>query len=128
MDKLDDEYASVRFWAVRGLIYAKLSDADRAKSLKRFVPMLKDESVAVRIMAAQGLCTNDVHSRALAVLADTLANSHNSGRHWAAVAIEAIGDNAKPIWQNVKAAENDKYSYTQRVVKNIIENREKRSF
>jgi len=116
-DKLNDKHASVRFWAVRGLTYSDLNDTQNNKANKEFEMMLTDNSPTVRIASAQALCMHSPHANALNVLKDIITNSHNSARHWALVALDAIGPNAKGIADVLETAQNDKYSYVSRVAK-----------
>jgi len=104
---LEDEDAAVRYWAVIGVHYLSKdkSEIDKAKPILE--KLIKDESVSVRIAAAEALCDWGEEKKGLPVLVDILQNGNGSGRHYAMVAVEEIGDKAKPALEVIRARVDD---------------------
>lgn len=120
-EALKDPSGPVRYWSVIGIEnQAKETSAtDRAK--KAFVALLADPSPSVRCAAAKALCLWGEEKQALPVLVKALREEvQGSARHHAAVALEAIGEKAKPALAEIQAATKDDYDYVQRVSGRIV--------
>jgi N-sulfoglucosamine sulfohydrolase len=116
---LGDKYASVRYWAVIGLHYGSKS-AD-AKTKAAFEKALNDPAVVVRIAAAHALCDLGQEKEALPVLAEALNNKTDKARLFAIIALNKIGEKARPLLPRIKAAQKDSDNYVQRVAKTTLE-------
>jgi uncharacterized sulfatase len=123
---LDDKYGSVRYWAVVGLHNncKDVKDIERAKaSLKK---MLSDKSPVVRIAAAQALCEWGDQKEGLAVLLEALEHKTDKARLYAIIALNRIGEKARPALGTIKAHLKDPDEYVQRVTRATL-NRLERS-
>jgi len=117
---LKDKYASVRYWAVIGLHYNfKAANTDQAKAACE--KALNDPATVVRIAAAHALCNWGSEDKALPVLAESLNNKTDKARLFAIIAINKIGEKARPLLPQIKAALNDSDNYVQRVAKTTLE-------
>lgn len=116
---MNDERPSIRWWAARSLgnmgLYAKCVEA--AGALRR---SLKDGSRAVRVEAARGLCKMDLEGEGLPVLIEELSGSDQIVRHYAALALEDIGEKARPALAALERARGDKYEYVMRVSNRLV--------
>jgi len=114
---MKDERPSVRWWAAR-----KLSNLGRNAQAAAPVltDALKDSSAGVRVASARALCKMDKEETALPLLLRELRNSNQVVRHYAALALEDIGEKAYPALENLKAAKNDKYEYVRRVANRLV--------
>ena len=116
-EALKDQDGPVRYWAVIGI--ENLGENERAR--KVFLPLLADPSPSVRCAAAKALCLWGEEKQALPVLVKTLKSEvQGSARHHAAVALEAIGEKARPALADIQAATQDEYDYVQRVSSRIV--------
>ena len=117
---INDNYASVRYWAVTGLHYnSKVEDIDKAKAA---CEKAIDDSVAVvRIAAAHALCDWGSEDKALPVLAEALNNKTDKARLFAIIALNKIGEKARPLLPQINAALKDSDNYVQRVAKTTLE-------
>jgi len=88
-----DEDAAVRFWAVIGLTNAAASDESAVELLRN---ALIDQSVEVRIVAAEALCRLDRPGDALPVLIDAFSHESPWVRLQAANVLDRIGEHARP--------------------------------
>jgi hypothetical protein len=117
---LKDKYASVRYWAVVGLHYSsKPADADQAKTACE--KALDDPAAVVRIAAAHALCDWGDEEKALPVLAEALNNKTDKARLFAIIALNKIGEKARPLLPQIKAAQKDSDNYVQRVAQTTLE-------
>jgi hypothetical protein len=117
---LKDKYASVRYWAVIGLHYnSKAEDIDKAKTACE--KALDDPAAVVRIAAAHALCHWGSEDKALPVLAEALNDKTDKARLFAIIALNKIGEKARPLLSQIKAAEKDSDNYVQRVAKTTLE-------
>jgi len=114
-EALEDEYASVRYWAVIGLHYncKSAKEVKRAKaSLKK---MLKDKSPVVRIAAAHALCDWGNEKEGLPVLVEALKHKADKAGLHAVIALNRIGDKARPALPQIRACLKGSDGYVQRV-------------
>jgi N-sulfoglucosamine sulfohydrolase len=117
---LKDKYASVRYWAVIGLHYSsKAADIGQAKAACE--KALDDTAAVVRITAAHALCDWGEEEKALPRLADALNNKTDKARLFAIIALNKIGEKARPLLPQIKAALKDSDNYVQRVAKTTLE-------
>ena len=115
---LKDRYGPVRYWAVIGLhnLCREKNAIDKAR--KSLGPLLQDESWSVRIAAAHALCDWGEEQKGLAALEEALKNANGSGRHFAMVALERIGEKARPALASIRARLKD--GYAGRVAQRIV--------
>ena len=75
----------------------------------------------------RGLCLMDrATDKAVAVLERELASSDNEVvRHYAALALEDIGEKARPAIGTLKKARNEDYEYVKRVSTRVVNTLEK---
>lgn len=117
---LKDKYASVRYWAVVGLHNnLKGRHIERAKPFLR--EALNDPAAVVRIAAAHAFCDWGAEKEALPVLAEALKDKTNKARLHAIIALNKIGEKARPLLPQIKAKLKDSDNYVQRVAKTTIE-------
>jgi len=120
-----DERPSVRWWAARklGNLARHTSggqgrQAEAAASVLRAA--LKDSSAGVRVECARALCKMDMESIALPVLLRELKNDNQVVRHYAALALEDIGEKSRPLLGALRAAESDDYEYVKRLASRLV--------
>jgi hypothetical protein len=114
-EALNDEYGSVRYWAVVGLHNncKGAGDVKRAKAAIR--KMLRDSAPVVRIAAAHAMCDWGSEKEGLAVLVEALKNKTDKARLYAAIALGRIGEKARPALAQIKTGLKDKDNYVRRV-------------
>jgi len=115
---LDDKYASVRYWAVIGLH----NNCKRAKDVRRakaaLKKMLKDEAPVVRIAAAHAMCDWGEEQEGLSVLAETaFEHKINKAGLYAVIALNKIGEKARPALPQIRACLKNSDGYVQRVTR-----------
>jgi len=117
---LSDKYASVRYWAVIGLHNncKRSSDMKRAKTALR--KSLKDPAAIVRIAAAHAMCDWGEEKEALPVLAEALKDKTAKARLYAIIALNKIGEKARPALPQIKVALKDSDNYVQRVARTTL--------
>jgi len=126
LEALNDEYASVRYWAVVGLHYNCESSGDVERAKAAFEKGLKDPATVVRIAAAHALCDMGKEDEALPVLAEALKDRTDKARLYAAIALCRIGEKARPVLPAIEAASKDKDNYVQRVTQATLKRLENR--
>lgn len=115
---LSDDEAAIRHWAAVGLdIVGKPAASSAVPALKS---ALKDDSPAVRIAAAQTLCHLGHAEAARPTLVAALGHERDSVRITAANALDAIGEDARPVVPALKRAMKDKNKYVVRVVNHAL--------
>ncbi len=92
-EALGDDDATVRYWAAIGL--GNLG-TEAKTSGDRLAGALKDKSPVVRVAAARALCLMDRDGEALPVLRAELKSEHQWVRLHAAIALDGIGEKARP--------------------------------
>lgn len=117
---MSDKYASVRYWAVIGLHNncKRSSDIKRAKTA--LIKSLKDPATIVRVAAAHAMCDWDQEKIALPVLAEALKDKTDKARLYAIIALNKIGEKARPVLPQIKAALKDSDNYVQRVTRATV--------
>ena len=117
---LKDKYPSVRYWAVVGLHYnSKATDIEQAKGACEKV--LDDSATIVRIAAAHALCDWGEEEKALRILTEAMNDKTDKARLFAIIALNKIGEKARPLLPQIKAAQKDPDNYVQRVAKTTLE-------
>jgi len=104
LERLEDDDAAVRFWAVIGLTNAGAREESAASALET---ALADPSVEVRIVAAEALCRIDREAAALPVLTDALTDESWWVRLEAANVLDRVGEKARPALDAVRKAVED---------------------
>ncbi len=117
---LSDKYASVRYWAVIGLHNNCKSSSDIKRAKTAFRKPLKDPAAIVRIAAAHGLCDWGEENEALPVLAEAMKDKTDKARLYAIIALNKIGEKARPVLPQIKAALKDSDNYVQRVARTTL--------
>ncbi|OHB77224.1 MAG: hypothetical protein A2Z25_08250 [Planctomycetes bacterium RBG_16_55_9] len=123
---LKDKFASVRYWAIVGLHYNCKEADDKEKAKTSIANMLTDPATVVRIAAAHALCDWGSEKDALPVLAEALKDKPDKARLHAIIALNKIGDKARPLLQQIKAAQKDSDDYVQRVAQTSVKQLEGR--
>ncbi len=118
---LKDEYASVRYWAVIGLHNNCKSYRDIVWAKVALKSMLDDAAPVVRIAAAHALCDWGYEKDGLSVLAEALKDKTAKARLYAIIALNKIGEKARPALPQIKAALKDSDNYVQRVTRTTLE-------
>ena len=118
---LDDKYAPVRYWAVIGLHNNCKSSSDIERAKTALGKSLKDPAAIVRIAAAHAMCDWDQENEALSVLAEALKDKTDKARLYAIIALNKIGEKARPALPQIKIALKDSDNYVQRVTRTTIE-------
>ncbi|MGI9471567.1 MAG: HEAT repeat domain-containing protein, partial [Rubripirellula sp.] len=104
MAGLDDEDASVRYWAATGIGNIG-SEAEQAMSAVK--QSLQDSSPSVRIAAARAVAKLGDPSQAIPVLENELESDHEWGRLAAAIVLDEMDEQAKPAVPALKKALKD---------------------
>ncbi len=125
---LSDKYASVRYWAVIGLHNSCKSSSDIKRAKTAFKKSLKDPAAIVRIAAAHALCDWGEEKEALPVLAESLKDKTAKARLYAIIALNKIGEKARPVLPQIKAALKDSDNYVQRVTRATLKRLESKRF
>jgi uncharacterized sulfatase len=116
---LKDKYASVRYWAVIGLHNnSKAADLERAKTA--LGKALKDPAAVVRIAAAHAMCDWGDEKEGLPILAEALKDKTDKARLYAIIALKKLGEKARPLLPQIKAALKDSDNYVQRVARAAV--------
>ncbi|MHC4889133.1 MAG: sulfatase-like hydrolase/transferase [Planctomycetota bacterium] len=115
LEALNDEYGSVRYWAVIGLHNNCKADRDVKRAKAALKKMLADESPIVRIAAAHAMCDWGEEKEGLVVLVEGLKNRTDKARLYAAIALGRIGEKARPASDQIRIGLKDKDNYVRRV-------------
>ncbi|MCH7558703.1 MAG: sulfatase-like hydrolase/transferase [Planctomycetes bacterium] len=118
---LSDKYASVRYWAVIGLHNNCKWPVDIIGTKTALKTMLDDPAPVVRIAAAHALCDWGYEKHGLPVLAEALKDKTAKARLYAIIALNKIGEKARPVLPQIKAALKDSDNYVQRVARTTLE-------
>lgn len=114
----DDDDAAVRYWAAVGLIHIGPHAGDARKDLNS---ALSDESPVVRVAVAHALCNIDQQERGVPELIARLQDSDEWVRLSAAIALDSIGDKAKPAIPAMEhARDTDANKYVARVTNHAL--------
>ncbi|HUU16860.1 MAG TPA: sulfatase-like hydrolase/transferase [Sedimentisphaerales bacterium] len=117
---LSDKYASVRYWAVIGLHNNCKSSSDIERAKATLEKSLKDPATIVRVAAAHAMCDWGEEKEALPVLAEALKDKTDKARLYAVIALNKIGEKARPFLPQIKAAVEDSDNYVQRVARTTL--------
>ncbi len=123
---LKDPKPSARYWAAVGLHACVRYPADLTVAKPALMTMLEDPSVVVRIAAAHALCDWGEEKMALPVLVEALKHPTDKARLFAVIALDKIGEKARPALAQIKAATEDRDNYVTRVAKTAVEKLEAR--
>ncbi len=118
---LGHKHAPVRYWAVIGLHNNCKSSSDITRAQAAFGKLLKDSAAIVRIAAAHALCDWGREKEALPVLVEALEDKTDKARLYAVIALNKIGEKARPALPQIKVALEDSENYVQRVARTTIE-------
>ena len=118
---LKDPKPSVRYWAVVGLHASTKYPVDLALAKPAVTTMLEDPSIVVRVAAAHAMCDWGEERIALPVLVEALKNPTDKTRMFAMVALDKIGEKARPALPLIEAATKDSDDYVTRVAKTVLE-------
>lgn len=120
---LIDENPAVRYWAAVGL-------GNMAPAAREYLPQLeqalRDDSPVVRIAAARAVCRYEESSAALELLAQELARAAQWERLHAAIVLDELDEQARPVIDAMHAAlepRQDFYAkgkYTVRVINRAL--------
>jgi N-sulfoglucosamine sulfohydrolase len=117
---LSDKYASVRYWAVIGLHNNCQSSSDIERVREMLEKSLKDPATIVRVAAAHAMCDWGEEKEALPVLAEALKDKTDKARLYAIIALNKIGEKARPLLPEIKTAVKDSDNYVQRVARTTL--------
>jgi uncharacterized sulfatase len=104
LERVGDDDAAVRFWAVIGLTNTGSRDEAAVRALQK---ALDDSSVEVRIVAAEALCRIDREAAALPILTSALTHESSWVRLQAANVLDRVGEKARPAMDAIKKAMED---------------------
>jgi uncharacterized sulfatase len=98
---LKTKIPSIRYWAATGIGNI---GAEAKSTLKHVVEYLDDPSPSVRIAAARAVAKLGSPEEALPVLEAELQSDHQWGRLAAAIVLDEMDDEARPILPSLKRA------------------------
>ena len=101
LDALQNEDASIRYWAATGI--GNIGPADTS-TLKRVLESLNDPSPSVRIAAARAVAKLGSPEKALPVLEAELQSDHQWGRLAAAIVLDEMDEEARPALPSLQQA------------------------
>ncbi|MEC7709152.1 MAG: sulfatase-like hydrolase/transferase [Planctomycetota bacterium] len=101
LDALQNEDASIRYWAATGI--GNIGPA-ATSTLKRVVESLDDPSPSVRIAAARAVAKLGSPEEALPVLESELQSDHQWGRLAAAIVLDEMDEVARPALPSLQQA------------------------
>jgi N-sulfoglucosamine sulfohydrolase len=117
---LKDSRPAVRYWAAVGLHASTRFPVDIGLARPALMDMLKDSSAVVRIAAAHTLCDWGQERIALPVLIEALKHRTDKTRMFAMVALDKIGEKARPALPQIQAAVKDSDDYVTRVARTVL--------
>jgi HEAT repeat protein len=112
---LRDAKPAVRYWGAVGLHACAKYPADLALAKPALTTLLQDPSVVVRIAAAHALCDWGDERIALPVLVEALKHPTDKTRLFAVIALDKIGEKARPALAQIQALTKDRDEYVKRV-------------
>ena len=119
-EALRDKYGSVRYWAVVGLKNNCNTDRQRKQAKQAIAQLLHDPSPIVRIASAETMCNWDQQKQSLEVLVELLQNESRSVQLNAAIALDRIGEKARPVISHIEAASKDPDEYVQKIARHTL--------
>ncbi len=117
IEALNDVDSIVRYWGAIGLGNLG-SDASKAETL--LTEALSDQSGSVQIAAARALCRMNQPEKALPVLEKLLKSEEEWIRLNAAIALDNIGEMARPSITSLQAVMKDNNKYVIRVANHTL--------
>lgn len=126
MKALSDSYASVRYWSVVGLHNNCRRDSDLKPAKAALKKRLSDRSPVVRIAVAHAFCDWGEEKDGLPVLIDALKHKNNKAGLHAVIALEKIGEKARPALPQIRDCLKDSDGYVKRVTQAILDRLENR--
>ncbi len=123
---LKDTKPAVRYWSVVGLHAWTKYPVDLAMAKPAVTTMLEDSSMVVRVAAAHAMCDWGEERVGLPILAEALQNPTDKTRMFAMVALEKIGEKARPVLPQIQAAAKDSDECVVRVAKTALSRLERR--
>jgi len=119
IDQLQSDDAPVRYAAAYWL--GNLYSAARP-AYKPLAALMNDDTDYVRVAAARALGLMGKAEEALPVLVEEMSASKNEAtRHYAALALEDLAEDARPALEAIRKATKDKYDCTHRVATRIVD-------
>ena len=106
----------MRYWAIVELYRSGKVDDVLVGELR---PFLNDPSPVVCIAAAQAIADSDPDA-ALAVLTKMLKHPQNATRLCAALALDELGETARPAVPAMRQTRDDKFKYVGRVCEGAV--------
>jgi len=89
---LENEEAPVRYWAAMGIRNHSNTEEEISKATDKFLALTQDESYAVRIEAAHGLCKWGNYDVGLSVLRNALDHRQEAVRVYALNVLDKMGE------------------------------------
>jgi N-sulfoglucosamine sulfohydrolase len=126
MKHLEDAHPVVRYWATVGLHASCRFPVDMTFVKPAMQTKLGDQSIIVRIAAAHALCEWGQEKDTLPVLAQALQHPTDKVRLFAIIALDKLGEKARPALAQIKAATQDSDDYVKRVAKTVLSRLEPR--
>ncbi|MBN1803796.1 MAG: sulfatase-like hydrolase/transferase [Sedimentisphaerales bacterium] len=120
LEYLNHKYAPVRYWAVIGLHNNCKTSSDIARAQKAFKKSLKDPATIVRVASAHAMCDWGPEKEALPVLAEALKDKTDKARLYAIIALNKIGEKARPLMPQIKVALKDSDDYVKRIARATV--------
>lgn len=121
VEGLNDSVPSIRYWAAHKL--GNLGD-DGKSILQELRRAMEDSNASVRTAAARAVALLGEPKAALPVLLENMDHQDPVIRHYTALVLEEMGEDARPALPRMKAAQKDAYDYTRRVANRFVETRE----
>lgn len=84
--------------------------------------LMADETAYVRVAAARAVGLTGMPTKALPILVAEMSDNQNEVvRHYAALALEDLGESARPALTALETATKDRYDYVHRVATRIVD-------
>ena len=123
---LEDPDRAVRYWATVGVYASCRFPVDMTFAKPAMQARLEDPSMTVRITAAQALYSWGYERDTLPVLIQALKHPTAKVRLFAIIALDKIGEKARPALAQIRAAAKDPDDYVKRVAKTVLSRLEPR--
>ncbi len=118
---LKDGKPAVRYWGVVGLHASVKYAPDLSLAKPALTTLLQDPSVVVRIAAAHALCDWGDEKAALPVLIEALKHPTDKTRLFAVIALDRLGEKARPALTQIQALTKDRDEYVKRVATTVLD-------
>ncbi len=117
IEALDHNDGGVRYWAAVAAAHLRV----RGRQLSETLPaLLNDDVPEVRVQAARALVGTQHSEAAVGALRSALSHRNRGVRLHAAHAADALGDAARPLAEDLRAAVGDSFDYVQRVARHAL--------